>query len=128
MLGAMFAEGVSALRGCDVLAEDFAVTCPDQKKWLVRFAGTRVGGTRSRPTLSHTLQSIGYDGRPEYFTMYACVYNMARRSAQWLQRHAEELQEERRAFQQEHGFDCAPAEAVARVLRKGKPLQPPISL
>ena len=123
MLGAMFAEGVSALRGCDVLAEDFAVTCPDQKKWLARFACIR-----GRLTLSHTLHSVGYDGRPEYFTMYACVYNMVRRSAQWLQRHAEELQEERRAFQQEHGFDCAPAEAVARVLRKGKPVQPPRSL
>lgn len=114
-------EGVSALRGCDVLAEDFASTCPDQKHWISRFASTRVGGVRSRPTLAHTLRSVGYSGRPEYFTMYACVYGMVRRSVQWLQDHEEELQKARRVFQEEHRFECSPAEAVARVWREGKP-------
>ena len=117
----MSAEGVSALRGCDVLVEDFATTCPDQKKWLMRYAGgCRVDNMRQKPTLAYTLRSVGYSGRPEYFTMFACVYNMMRCSPQWLQDHAEELRQVRQLFQKEHGFECAPAAAVAQVRRNEK--------
>ena len=123
LLSAMCVEGVSALRGCDVLAEDFAVTCPDQKRWLTRYAGTRIGGVRSRATLAHTMRSVGYSGRPEHFTMYACVYNMVRCSAQWLQIHAEPLRRVQQAFEEKYGFECAPAEAVAILKRQG--VQPP---
>ena len=121
LLSAMHAKGVSALRGCDVAAVDFATTCPDQKRWIVRFAGARDGAVRGSPTLAHTLQSVGYTGRPEYFTMYACVYAMVRRSVLWLEAHEAELQGAQRAFLEEHSFQCAPAAAVASVLaRKDK--------
>lgn len=123
LLSAMSAAGVSALWGCDVLAEDFTVTCPDQKQWLTRFAGTRLRrGVRRRATLAHIFRCLGYSSRPEYFTMYACLYNMVRRSVRWLQSHAEQLREAQEAFEETHGFECPPAAAIARVLRKKKEL------
>lgn len=112
----MHVEGVSALRGCDVLAEDFATTCPDQKLWISRFAGT----VRQRPTLANMLRSVGYTGRPEYFSMYACVYGMVRCTVRWLQDHEKELQEAQQAFQKKHGIECSPAQAVAIVIREGE--------
>jgi len=116
----MHSEGVPALRGCDkVLAKDFGSTCPDQKKWLSRLAGTRLGGSRSSPTLAHTFRCVEYTDRPEYFTMYGCVYGMVRSSMQWLKDHEGQLQEAKRAFLEEHGFQCAPAVAVAMVRRSG---------
>ena len=114
----MHVNGVSALRGRDVAAVDFAATCPDQKQWIVRFASARDGAVRQRPTLAHTLQSVGYKGRPEYFTMSACVYSMVQRSVQWLEAHEAELQDAQRAFSEEHCFQRAPAVDVACVLGK----------
>ena len=112
----MHVKGISELRGCDVAAVDFAATCPDQKQWIARFAAARDGAVRRSPTLAHTLQSVGYVGRPEYFTMYACVFAMVRRSVQWLEAHESELRDAQRAFVEEHHFQCAPAALVARVL------------
>ena len=36
-------------------------------------------------------RSVEYKGRPEYFSMYTCIYAMIKCSLQWLQEHEVEV-------------------------------------
>lgn len=110
----MHAAGVKRLRASEqVLAADFARSCPDQKTWLERLGVSR-RGTRN-PTLAQSLAIVAYTGRPEYFTMYACVYGAIRASKEWLERHEGQLCDAKAAFLEKHGFQSSPAHVVAIV-------------
>lgn len=68
LLAAMESKGFRRLTGAnDTLVRDFAVAFPDQSSWLMRLP--------HRP--SHNLQAffeeIGFDGRPELFSMFTCL-------------------------------------------------------
>ena len=113
LLCAMHNAGVRRLTGCNaVLLKDFAAAFPDQKSWFKRLCRSRCWDTE---VLSDTFRSLAYKGRPEFFSMYGCVYGCVQESQSWLHTHRRDLQKAMATFAHEHGFDCAPAATVKHV-------------
>lgn len=111
----MHVAGVGKLTHCHrVLAKDFAASFPDQKSWFKRLTLHW-----DKDTLAETLVAVDYTGRPEYFSMFGCVYSpILGLSAQWLSSHRTQLKEAMAAFSKEYGFDCSPAQTV--VIARGE--------
>ena len=90
LLSAMGAEDIEALQGAsDITVRDFAQAFPDQRAWLRRLP--RWPGM----TLQDLFDDLGYDGRPECFSMYTCLLltRGMRKTPQWYQKHGRRLTE-----------------------------------
>ena len=115
LLMAMHREGVARLTGANhVTAEAFAMVCPDSKQWF-----QQLRGTASDMPLSKFFQDVGYDGRPEMFSMYACVLGHAslQVSMGWLVKQEADLKDICCCFRRSNRFDCTPAFAVMELLK-----------
>ena len=112
LLMAMHREGVARLTGAGhVSAEAFATVCPDSKQWFQRLMGTALD-----VPLSQFFRDVGYDGRPELFSMYACVLGHASLRV-WLLKHKADLKDIEHRFRRSNRFDCTPACVVMQLLK-----------
>ena len=67
MLSAMAAQGVEQLTGVHAMTVgDFSAAFPDSKGWYLWL------GSRDMP-LGQFFALLGYTGRPEFFSMFACL-------------------------------------------------------
>lgn len=108
----MARQGVPRLRGLDLLASDFARAFPDSNQW---FKHLGVG----QLTLRRFFQHLGYDGRAEFFSMYACLLGSKhmRVSPEWLEQHMTQLRRHMNQHREEHGIHQVPARVVLAVKR-----------
>ena len=93
LLAGMARAGIQKLRGIDDLSVlEFKAAFPDQGGWFTKLG--EYGNNESRTVnLGDFLRSLDYDGRPEFFSMFACVLlcKCMRVSPAWLALHAHEL-------------------------------------
>ena len=88
LLAAMSRSGVQRLRGAGRMKVcDFMTAFPDQSHWLRRLSLTRDG------SLAALFASLNYDGRPELFSMFACLLlcKAMRVSPAWLKANTRKL-------------------------------------
>ena len=114
LLCAMSRAGVKALgRTGSVTVASFAQAFPDSKAWFRKLA---IKGKTS--TLRAFFTSLKYDGRPEFFSMFACLLGNATLwvKPSWLRRHSKLLQAAMKAFASRNGFMGVPALCVKDVL------------
>ena len=114
LLGAMSRAGVRALgRTGDVTVASFAQAFPDSKAWFRKLA---IKGNTS--TLRAFFTSLKYDGRPEFFSMFACLLGNATLwvKPSWLRKHSKLLQAAMKAYASQNGFMGVPALCVKDVL------------
>jgi hypothetical protein len=114
MLAGMHRAGVSRLRGeHDIRLSEFAVTFPDANGWC-----TRLRSRGQYSTLGAFFASLGYDGRPELFSMFACLLLTTDMQVNpgWLQSSATQLRRAMRELQSVHGIDQLPAICVKKCL------------
>ena len=93
LLAGMARAGIQKLRGIDELSVlEFAAAFPDQGCWFTKLGEYSNNESRT-VNLGDFLRSLDYDGRPEFFSMFACVLlcKCMRVSPAWLALHAREL-------------------------------------
>jgi hypothetical protein len=110
LLVGMHRAGVTRLRGeGDITLQEFTRAFPDSKHWFYRL---RTRGQHS--TLRAFFASLGYNGRPELFSMFACLL-LNREvvvNTEWLQAASCKLRRTMRALQSSHQIDQVPAVCV----------------
>ena len=97
MLAAMARAGVWRLVGAKhIRVQEFCRAFPDQGGWFRKLCNNRT----CRDPLSETLQdffdSLNYDGRPELFSMHACLLmspEMRKVNPEWLKHYSDELRQ-----------------------------------
>jgi len=111
----MHRHRVRALRDPDgVSTVAFARAFPDSKAWFRRLAG------RSQClTLKGFFSSLEYVGRPEFFSMFACLFGNAafRVCPAWMLENRLALRRKMMACYSSHGLMAVPARCV-RALRE----------
>lgn len=106
--------GVRALGRTDAITvASFARAFPDSKAWFRKLAFKG-----QFPTLRAFFKAVKYDGRPEFFSMFACLLGNSALSVQptWLQKHRQSLQGAMHAYASQNGFMGVPALCVKDVL------------
>lgn len=68
IIGAMRRQGIEKLRLLNCSVNELALGCPDQSQHIVRFGS-------GHSTAYGMLNDIGYDGPPELFSMYCCLFS-----------------------------------------------------
>ena len=114
LLCAMSRAGVKALgRTGSITVASFSQAFPDSKAWFEKLA---IKGNKS--SLSDFFASLKYDGRPEFFSMFACLLGNATLwvKPSWLRKHSKSLQAAMKAFASQNGFMGVPALCVKDVL------------
>ena len=114
VLSAMASEGVLQLTGVrGVTVRDFGAAFPDSKGWFERLCSSW-----DMP-LSSFFQFLGYTGRPEFFSMFACL--LLTRTLQvnpaWALHVQGKLQHSMDECARVHGVPKVPALCVEGVLR-----------
>ncbi len=112
LLVGMHRAGVTRLRGeAEIALPYFARPFPDSKQWF-----TRLRTRGQHRTLGEFFSSLGYDGRPELFSMFACLL-LNREvvvNTEWLQSVACKLRRTMHELQSSHHIDRVPAVCVKR--------------
>ena len=102
-------EGVDRMEvDQDLTVDDIQGMCPDQNAWARRFAPHTM-------KVQDMFDATGYDGPPELFTMYACLFmSCAEKKVDpdWVWQHRAEMIRKRTEFEQEHGLAPHPLELV----------------
>jgi hypothetical protein len=68
IVAAMRRRGIEKLKLLNCSVDDLAMGCPDQSKHIVRFGS-------GHSTAYGMLNEIAYDGPPELFSMYCCLFS-----------------------------------------------------
>jgi hypothetical protein len=68
IIGAMRRQGIEKLKLLNCSVDDLAKGCPDQSHHIVRFG---IG----HATAYGMLNDMSYDGPPELFSMYCCLFS-----------------------------------------------------
>ena len=113
LLSSMHRAGVRVLRGAgDVSLAHFAQAFPDSKAW---FSKLTVRGEHS--SLQAFMESLNYTGRPEFFSMFACLLGNAQlcKRADWFAKHCRALRAEMQASVVQNGFMGVPSVCVKAV-------------
>ena len=113
LLCAMSRAGVRALRGTDAITvASFSKAFPDSKAWF-----DKLSCKGESPTLHAFFASLKYDGRPEFFSMFACLLGNHKLWVQpkWLRKNSKALQDAMQAFLVQNGFMGVPALCVQSV-------------
>ena len=109
LLSAMHREGVARLSGSrDVTVSEFAVAFPDSCKWLEVLPHT---GMQS---LASLLSQLGYDGRPEFLSMFTCLLltRACQLNPKWYETNHIPLCQFRRTYRNRRGVHVVPARGV----------------
>lgn len=109
----MHRAGVRVLRGAgDVSLASFARAFPDSKAWFGKLA---VRGRQS--SLKHFFQALNYTGRPEFFSMHACILGHAlmNKTPAWFKKRCRALRREMEASVVQNGFMGVPPLCVKAV-------------
>ena len=116
LLCAMSRAGVKAL-GCTyvVTVSSFARAFPDSKAWF----GALIAKGNSA-TLRSFFANLKYDGRPEFFSMFACLLGNQALWVQptWLKKHRRSLKSAMHEYVAQNGFMGVPALCVKDVLSR----------
>ena len=95
LLAQMAAQGVPELRDCSKIGVlEFAQAFPDQTAWFPRLNARTTTKRQSTKTLGDFFQDLGYDGRPEFFSLFACILmcpEVRSVNEKWLSHHREQL-------------------------------------
>ena len=113
LLACMARDRVVGLSGASRLTRDsFARACPDSKQWFTKLS--RSSGSQG---LRAFFNEVGYAGKPEMFSMYACVLLNDRMhvNPSWLEENADACKLYSREYECEHGLEPVPALVVAAV-------------
>ena len=113
LLCAMHRAGVRALRGAgDVRVASFAQAFPDSKAWFSRL---KAKGQNS--TLRAFFKSLNYVGRPEFFSMFACLLGNRdlHMPPAWFRKHRRALRAEMALTMSKNGFMGVPGLCVRSV-------------
>jgi hypothetical protein len=101
----------------------FRLGFPDQRQWALRFA--RGVCTLSSAKIIVLFQTVGYDGPPELFSMFTCLFGdtqlntlLSSKSPTWLSHQSDTLSEELLHYKDEHGIVPHPAVLVMAVAAK----------
>lgn len=114
LLAAMSREGVEKLGGQGgISVREFATAFPDERQWFMRLAA------HPHTTVKDFLSSMEYNGRPEMWSMFACLLLTRRmwRNPDWFAYHARELRRRMRS-QSEHSILRVPGLCVQDVLQQ----------
>ena len=114
LLAAMSREGVERLGGQDRISiQDFATAFPDERQWFARLAPSPTD------TVKDFLSSMDYTGRPELWSMFACL--LLTRSMwwnpDWFDYHVARLRRAMRS-QSEHSILRVPGLCVQDVMQQ----------
>jgi hypothetical protein len=103
--------------------QTFGKGFPDQRQWVLRFA--RGLCTVRSAKITVLFRTVGYDGPPELFSMFTCLFGNAQlntllssKSATWLSNQSDTLSEELLRYRDEHGIAPHPAVLVMAVAAK----------
>lgn len=99
-------SGVQRLGGT-LSIKRFQKVFPDQGGWCRRFLGRG-----KAMTLASLFDVVRYDGPPELFSMYACLFAdvaLLKVAPQWVEDHVGDLQVEARRYHACHGLHPHPA-------------------
>ena len=110
VLAAMAAAGIPKLTGAaKIQLQTFASAFPDQRGWI-----NKLSGDAKSITLAEFLADIGYDGRPEFLTMFMCLLltPSMRVNPAWLLAHRSRLCESMVSQHECHGIFKLPALCV----------------
>lgn len=91
LLADMARAGIKKLRGIDqIRVQELSQAFPDQSSW---FAKLGEYADMSRVNLGDFFRGLGFDGRPEFFSMFACLLlcKSMRVRPEWMAAHAREL-------------------------------------
>ena len=116
LLCAMHRDGVQALRNPDgVTPAAFARAFPDSEAW---FRKLEVRGQCS--ILQDFFSNLEYAGRPEFFSMFACLLGNAalRVRPAWLLKHCLALRRKMLACYSLHGLMAVPARCVRALVEE----------
>lgn len=123
LLAHMRRDGVRALGGADgVIVRAFATAFPDTNSWFDRLPAK---GCKRR--LADFFGDLGYDGRPEFFSMFSCLLMTppcSTRSDAWYKANARKLRRLMASYRTEHGLHPTPAHSLS-LMRPGKRLSQP---
>ena len=111
LVAAMAREGVKQLTGTQqVTWQDFAESFPDPGGWFARLVPR---GKRYK-SLHDYLQDLGYQGRPELFSGYTCLFlgKSMRVNPKWMLEHSKELQDFSVSYRMIHHMDMVPGRVV----------------
>ena len=114
LLCAMSRAGVRALGGTDAITvASFSQAFPDSKAWFKKLISP---GQFS--SLRAFFAALQYKGRPDFFSMFACLLGNAAFRVQpaWLRKHSRALQGVMQAYASQNGFMGVPAVCVKDVL------------
>ena len=113
LLCAMSRAGVRALGRTDAITvASFSQAFPDSKAWFEKLMCKG-----ESPTLRAFFANLKYDGRPEFFSMHACLLGNYKLWVQpkWLRKNSKALQDAMLAFAAQNGFMGVPALCVKSV-------------
>lgn len=123
LLAHMRRDGVRVLQGADgVTVKAFARAFPDTNGWFRRLPAKACKGR-----LADLFADLGYDGRPEFFSMFSCLLMTppcSTRSDAWYRASARELRRIMASYRTEHGLHPTPAHALS-LMRPRKRLSQP---
>ena len=114
LLAAMHRDGVTRLSGSrGVQVGEFAAACPDACSWFHILPTSECSDC-----LQKLFRSLGYDGRPEFLSFWACLLLTAacRQSPAWYARNACAIAHLSTRYAQKHGMDIVPARCVQRIV------------
>lgn len=93
----------------NMAVSEFASLFPDQRGWITALAGTC-------KTVTQLFKSLQYDGPPELFSLYACLFGDKQLVQQlqhlgdsWLLEHKKSMIDARLMYAQQHGINPHPA-------------------
>lgn len=76
--------------------------CPDQNSWASELSPHTMRA-------SDLFENAGYDGPPELFTMYACLFMSCEGyDPEWIKQHEVKFMRQRETFQRDHGIPPHP--------------------
>ena len=118
LLAHMRRDGVRVLAGADgVSVKAFGPAFPDTNRWFDRLPARACKGR-----LADLFADLGYDGRPEFFSMFSCLLMTppcSTRSDAWYTANARKVRRLMASYRAEHGLYPTPAYALS-LMRPGK--------
>lgn len=97
------------------MVADMKQAFPDQKDWIMRvLMWLRRGG--SNVTFKGLMDAVGYDGPPQLFTMYGCLFEdkvLKAVKPEAISDNMDQIQQQRKVFRKQLAFDGHPAVIVS---------------
>ena len=116
LLLSMHRAGVARLSGCrGVSVADFSAAFPDACQWWQILPKWNEVDS----DLESFFKNLDYDGRPEFFTFWACLLltRLSRKSPEWFRRSASKIRQHRMRYHRMYGIDIVPVRCVQQIER-----------